>query len=168
MLNRINRQQMEKVKYYLGIKLFVLGASVQAQTIDLSGEWKIALDSTDRREREEWYKKEFAQTVSLPGTTDDAGLGTPNSLAPALEKPQLLRLTRKHAYIGAAWYAREVEIPESMAGKPLVFSFERVMWRSELWVDGVKRPQVEESLTTPHCFEMPEGLSAGKLGTQSG
>lgn len=162
MLNRINRQQMEKVKYYLGIILFVLGASVQAQTIDLSGEWKIALDSTDRGEREEWYKKEFAQTVSLPGTTDDAGLGTPNSLAPALEKPQLLRLTRKHAYIGAAWYAREVEIPESMAGKPLVFSFERVMWRSELWVDGVKRPQVEESLTTPHCFEMPEGLSAGK------
>ena len=162
MLNRINRQQMEKVKYYLGIILFVLGASVQAQTIDLSGEWKIALDSTDRGEREEWYKKEFAQTVSLPGTTDGAGLGTPNSLAPALEKPQLLRLTRKHAYIGAAWYAREVEIPESMAGKPLVFSFERVMWRSELWVDGVKRPQVEESLTTPHCFEMPEGLSAGK------
>ena len=42
---------MEKVKYYLGIILFVLGASVQAQTIDLSGEWKIALDSTDRGER---------------------------------------------------------------------------------------------------------------------
>lgn len=153
---------MEKVKYYLGIILFVLSVSVQAQSIDLSGEWKIALDSMDRGEREEWYKKEFCQTISLPGTTDDAGLGISNSLEPTLEKPQLLRLTRKHAYIGAAWYAREVEIPKSMAGKPLLFSFERVMWRSELWIDGVKRQKAEESLTTPHCFEMPEGLTEGK------
>ena len=56
----------------------------------------------------------FAQPIHLPGTTDDAGLGTPCALDAKLEKPQLLHLTRKHSYIGPAWYTREVEIPEAI------------------------------------------------------
>ena len=88
--------------------------------------------------------------------------GTSNRLVPKLEKPQLLRLTRKNAYVGVAWYKREINIPKSMAGQPLEFSFERVLWQSRLWIDGEEVAGAQESLIAPHRFVMPKGLSAGK------
>ena len=154
---------MKKINHYITwICLWTLPIFLSAQSIDLSGKWGIALDSTDIGEQEKWYEKHFSQSIQLPGTTDDAGIGIPNSYTPKLEKPQLLRLTRKHSYIGAAWYTREINIPETMAGKTLVLRLERVMWKSELWIDGIKHHTIEESLTTPHCFLMPEGLTAGR------
>ena len=49
-----------------------------------------------------------------------------------------------------------------MANKPLNLSFERVLWQSQLWIDGKKHPACEESLTTPHVYRILEGLEAGK------
>lgn len=74
--------------------------------------------------------------ITLHGTTDLAGIGEPDTLQPALTKPQLLRLTRRNSYIGPARYSRSIEIPKEMAGKALRLELERVMWRSELLVDG--------------------------------
>ena len=82
--------------------------------------------------------------------------GTSNRLVPKLEKPQLLRLTRKNAYVGVAWYKREINIPKSMAGQPLEFSFERVLWQSRLWIDGEEVAGAQESLIAPHRFVMPK------------
>lgn len=49
-----------------------------------------------------------------------------------------------------------------MAGQPLEFSFERVLWQSRLWIDGEEVAGAQESLIAPHRFVMPKGLSAGK------
>lgn len=68
-----------------------------AETLDLSGRWTVALDSLDRGMAEGYTSTDFADAINLPGTTDMAGLGTPNAL-----KPELLRLTRRHSYIGPA------------------------------------------------------------------
>lgn len=132
-----------------------------AETLDLSGRWTVALDSLDRGMAEGYTSTDFADAINLPGTTDMAGLGTPNTLKPELTKPQMLRLTRRHSYIGPAWYTRTVDIPASMAGRPLDIELERVLWSSELWVDGKKVNGFNESLTTPHRFTIPEGLTAG-------
>lgn len=132
-----------------------------AETLDLSGRWTVALDSLDRGMAEGYTSTDFADAINLPGTTDMAGLGTPNTLKPELTKPQLLRLTRRHSHIGPAWYTRTVLIPASMAGRPLDIELERVLWSSELWVDGKKVNGFNESLTTPHRFTIPEGLTAG-------
>lgn len=132
-----------------------------AKTLDLSGRWSVALDSLDRGLAEGYASADFTDVINLPGTTDMAGLGTPNALEPELAKPQLLRLTRRHSYIGPAWYTRIVSIPASMAGRPLDIMLERVLWSSELWVDGKKVEGFNESLTTPHRFSIPEGLTAG-------
>lgn len=129
--------------------------------IDLSGTWTVALDSTDMGLSNGWENQEFAQEILLPGTTDEAGLGVPNTLDAKLEKPQLLHLTRKHSYIGTAWYTREVVIPEEWAGKQIELGLERVIWNTDVWVDGVKAGAGEQSLTTPHRYDLTQWLTPG-------
>lgn len=145
---------MKKTTHFLlmlAISLMHCACTNDRHSVDLSGEWEVSLDSMAS-----------FHSISLPGTTDMAGLGTPNQLKPELAKPQLLHLTRKHSFIGAAWYRRTFDVPRSMANKPLTLSFERVLWQSQLWIDGKKHPACEESLTTPHVYRIPEGLEAGK------
>ncbi len=47
-----------------------------------------------------------------------------------------------------------------MAHKPLELLLERVMWRSRLLIDGQDAGQVQESLVSPHIFNV-NGLSEG-------
>ena len=129
--------------------LCVLAASAQ-QNMNLSGQWQVRLGTG------------MVQPIALPGTLDGAGIGTPNTLQPALQKPQLSRLTRNHSYIGTATYQRDITIPQEMAGKPLQLLLERVMWRSRVMIDGVDLGQMQESLTSPHLFDMKDGLATGK------
>ena len=129
----------------LALPLFVFAQ----QRLDLSGEWKVSLNNSGD------------QTIMLPNTLDGAGIGEPNTLSPALTKPQLSRLTRKHSFIGEAKYQREITITKEMAGKPLELLLERVMWRSRLLIDGQDAGQIQESLVSPHVFHI-KGLTEGK------
>lgn len=119
--------------------------------MDLSGTWQVSLDSLST-----------FSPIQLPGTTDLAGLGEPNTLEPSIEGEQIQRLTRRHSFLGEAWYVREFNVPRNMAGKPLELILERVIWQSSVWVDGKRLEGAEESLTTPHRYFIPEGLEAGK------
>ena len=139
---------MKKITGFL-LLLLQLTACVQASRIDLAGRWTVRLDSADAGMDGAWYGKLYDTPITLPGTTDMAGLGIPSSLEPALAKPQMLRLTRAYSYIGPAWYSREVEIPAEWEGKELFLHLERVLWDSQVWVDGVLVDGHEESLTTP-------------------
>ena len=136
---------------FLAIMLAV--AAQAQQTIDLSGQWQLSLDSVK--------PAAYHDVISLPSTLDMAGKGTPNTLTPKLEKPQLSRLTRKYSHIGPAWYQREVVIPAEMANRPLELRLERVLWKSRLYVDGMDTGLTQESLTTPHLYRIERGLTAG-------
>ncbi len=120
---------------------FVKGGDV----IDISGNWKYKLDSEDEGIKQNWYHGEFDNDgiISLPGTTDLAGIGIRE------ENPNPGYLTRKHKYIGAAWYQRYIDIPESWNDKSIELTLERVLWESRVWIDdnfcGAK-----DSLGTPH------------------
>ena len=138
------------MKKFITLALLALPLFVFAQQrLDLSGEWKVSLNNSGD------------QTIMLPNTLDGAGIGEPNTLSPALTKPQLSRLTRKHSFIGEAKYQREITITKEMAGKPLELLLERVMWRSRLLIDGQDAGQIQESLVSPHVFHI-KGLTEGK------
>ena len=138
------------MKKFITLALLALPLFVFAQQrLDLSGEWKVSLNNSGN------------QTIMLPNTLDGAGIGEPNTLSPALTKPQLSRLTRKHSFIGEAKYQREITITKEMAGKPLELLLERVMWRSRLLIDGQDAGQIQESLVSPHVFHI-KGLTEGK------
>ncbi|MCP4783005.1 MAG: hypothetical protein GY878_05585 [Fuerstiella sp.] len=89
----------------------VLSPSHAAEhTIDLSGDWAFQLDEKKVGQRERWFESDLKQSITLPGSTDEAGFG-------AKSEPDPVRLTREHRYVGPAWYQKTVELPESWQGK---------------------------------------------------
>lgn len=131
-------------------------------TISLAGEWEIALDSTDVGVNEQWFNQSFGSHITLPGTTDEAGMGTPCTLPPSIEKPQVLHLTRRNSYVGPAWYTKEVDIPDSWQRKHVELSMERVIWETRVWVDGNPVEGSVESLVSPHRYDLSGKLTPGK------
>lgn len=130
--------------------------------VDLSGEWTVCLDSTDVGMDASFGGKLFDTSIVLPGTTDEAHLGTKCTLKPALEKPQLLHLTRAYSYIGPAWYSREIQVPSDWKEKDCILHLERVLWDTQVWIDGQKVAGHEESLTTPHEYDLTPYIRPGK------
>ncbi|WP_337940278.1 sugar-binding domain-containing protein [Parabacteroides sp.] len=130
--------------------------------ISLAGEWQFALDSTDVGVTEKWFEHSFTDKIQLPGTTDEAGYGTPNSLPPSVGKRQILHLTRRNSYVGPAWYSREITIPSDWKDKSIELKLERVIWQTKVWIDGQSVPGTCESLISPHRFDLTDYLTPGK------
>ena len=133
-----------------------------SSVISLAGEWQFAMDSTDVGVSEKWFDRSFADKIRLPGTTDEAGYGIPNTLPPSISKPQIFHLTRKNSYVGPAWYSREVTIPSDWKDKSIELKLERVIWQTRVWVDGNPVSGSCESLISPHVFDLTEYLTPGK------
>lgn len=138
------------------------GCKGSTSLISLADEWEFAIDSTDVGVSKGWHTHSFPDKIRLPGTTDEAGYGIPNKLLPSIGKPQILHLTRKNSYVGPAWYIREVSIPSNWKGKDIELKMERVIWQTNVWVDGVKVSGEEESLIAPHYFDLTKHLTPGK------
>lgn len=131
-------------------------------TLSLAGKWEFAMDSTDTGIAEKWYTRSFKDKIRLPGTMDAAGYGIPHGLQPSVGKPQILHLTRKNSYTGVAWYNREVAIPSEWTGKRVELKLERVIWQTLVWVDGKPVSGKQESLISPHRFDLTDYLTPGK------
>ena len=156
---------MRRINIYLlltGLLMCLFSCKNNPSHISLAGEWEFALDSTDTGINENWAGQNFKNTILLPGTTDDAGYGTPNKLAPAIQKPQVLHLTRKNSYVGPAWYSKEVNIPSGWKEKAIELKLERVIWLTSVWVDGKQVEGMQESLVAPHLYDLTEHLTPGK------
>ncbi len=156
------------------LPLLLIAAWVHAddRTLDLSGAWGFRLDPDKVGIAEAWYEKEFKQSLNLPGCLQEQGFGnTPgpdtiwwdgNKLKPypwtesfhqeGLFKIQSFLLPDRH-YIGAAWYAREFEVPEAWAEKTVTLSMERCHWESQLWLNG-QPLGTRKSLAVPHVYEL--------------
>lgn len=130
----------------------VLGAPMDR--LDLSGTWRFELDPENRGMAEGWQRTDLPGAFVLPGSTDERGEGEPARV------PELGRLTREHAYVGAAWYQREVEIPPTWAGRRIELRLERVHWESRLWFDG-EYVGMENSLCVPHVYDLTRFASPG-------
>lgn len=128
----------------------------QLATLDLSGTWRFQTDPMGfgMTPGSELYLSRLAETISLPGTMDEGGKGLPNATR------YVDRLSRKFEYCGAAWYQRELTVPEAWKGKQLVLNLERCHWETTVYVDG-KRIGAEERLSTPHRFNLTEALTPG-------
>ncbi|WP_281225719.1 glycoside hydrolase family 2 protein [Flavobacterium aquiphilum] len=155
-----------KIKHIITAVLCLLFLSSwdsrEKTVMDISGEWTVQLDSTDIGLKNGWQNMSFKQLMKLPGTTDDAGLGVPNKLKPSLEKLQMSHLTRKNSYLGAAWYTREILVPKDWKGKEFILKLERVIWKTNVWIDGNELPSEQNSLIAPHYFDLTKYLTAGK------
>lgn len=80
--------------------------------LNLSGKWRFALDPDDKGITEEWFKRELAGTIRLPGTTSENKIGTPETASfTTLNNDTIYHFREFFSYIGPAWYQREMSIP---------------------------------------------------------
>ena len=145
-------------------------ASFSRPSIDLAGDWIVQLDPEDAGERKKWFGGPLGkQTITLPGTTDQASLGYqldrktmaypvdyPLTAMAGKEETRVDRkghLLREHMYLGKAWYQRSVTIPEALAGKHFQLHLERVLWQSSVWLDNNPVGK-NDSLSTEHRHDL--------------
>ncbi|GAB3903973.1 sugar-binding domain-containing protein [Mucilaginibacter boryungensis] len=132
------------------------------QQISLAGNWKVKLDPQNAGLQQKWYTQKFEESIKLPGTLDDAGMGKKSTLtADTLTREVVLELTRKHSYIGPAWYSKEVQVPSNWKDKDISLYLGRVIWHTQVWVDG-RAAGSAESLSVPQRFDLSTFLTPGK------
>jgi hypothetical protein len=118
-----------------------------ADSFNLAGTWAFRLDSEDIGVEESWYRAELPDRLVLPGTTDEAKQGVAGA-------ERRGALTRRHEYMGPAWYQRHVTIPEAWAGMDVELFLERVLWQSRVWVDGRECGEPLDSFAAPHVHPL--------------
>ena len=151
------------------------GARAAAEPIPLGGEWRFALDRADAGVREQWFLKELAGRVRLPGVLQSQGYGdevstqTPWVLSlydrfwflredykaytrPGEVRVPFLSQPPRH-YVGPAWYQRDFEVPEAWRGRRVVLFLERPRWESTVWVGG-RHVGSNNSLVAPHAYDL--------------
>ena len=116
----------------------------------LAGEWRFATDPQDVGNSVNWAGLTFENSLQLPGTTDEAGIGELQSDT----GKDLGILVRKHNYLGVAWFGRDIEIPAESAGLDWQLTLERVIWQSRVFVDGKEIGDPQDSLCTPHVHRL--------------
>lgn len=170
-----------------GLAAFTVLACVVATAADstgpLAGQWRYALDRTDAGVAEAWFSRELKDTLTLPGSLSGQGIGDPITTntpwvggvvdksfftAPEFAKyrePGNVKvpfwLQPETYYKGAAWYQRDVEIPEAWKDQRVVLWLERPHWETRVWL-GDQFIGSNDSLSTPHEYQLGVALPAGK------
>lgn len=155
---------MRRYKIYFTLLFFLSGViPLCAQNkISLEGEWLFKVDSTNVGEQQHWENDEFSQKISLPGSTDEWGIGNEYPLFKSILGTNNLEgyptntdfgmLTRKHKYLGKAWYQKKFIVSKDAKDKKYTLFLERVMWRSKIWIDGNPVGNSADYLSTPHIY----------------
>lgn len=133
-----------------------LPLTAQSNVIPLEGTWQFRLDAEKSGPQMKWHEQRFeGDVIFLPGSTDQAGFGLKTSAA------SRGWLSRPYVYEGAAWYQREVVVPDSWGGKHLELFLERPHWETRVWLDGQDQG-TRNSLSTPHVYELGTAVRPGR------
>ena len=119
--------------------------------VGISGAWSFCLDPDGKVTAEVLLSPEadslFNDTIDLPGTTDLAGKG----YAPK-DTTETMRLTRRHSYVGKAWYQKKVVAPYVWREKELALFLERTK-ASTLYLDGALVNSCND-VSTPQLYHL--------------
>ena len=139
---------MEK-KYLVGCCLLAsvaLTASTETG-FSLAGSWHVTGEG-------------FVGEANLPGTLAAAHLGkrwTERDFQTTMDLAQSEALVQEWQYVGQAEWTRTVELSAADCRHPMELFLERVMWKSEVFWDGVSLGDCD-SLATPHIYAVPSNL----------
>nr|WP_315222431.1 discoidin domain-containing protein [uncultured Duganella sp.] len=146
-----------------------------AESRDLSGEWRFAMDRDDEGVSQAWFTRDLRDGIALPGILQAQGYGdditakTPWVLslydknwdqredykthtAAGNVKVPFLSQPPKH-YLGAAWYQRDIDVPAAWRGKRVALFLERPRWGSTLWIDE-RKVGSNLSLVAEHEYDL--------------
>jgi hypothetical protein len=175
------------MKKLLFLLLIVTGCTIQQpdvrEDLSLAGTWGFKIDSLDQGIEQQWFNNKFSETVSLPGSMAENGKGNEVTLSTywtgdivdrsyftekkyeKYRQPGNIKipfwLKPVKYYKGAAWYQKDVEIPENWTGRRIVLFLERCHWESTVFVND-KKAGTLNSLSTPHEYDITDLLVSGK------
>lgn len=151
--------------------------------INLSGEWSFKIDPHNKGIVEKWFSKSTNEIVKLPGSMAENDKGYKvdvntqwtgsifdsswffDEKYAKYRKPGNIKvpfwLQPTKYYVGAAWYQKDVDIPENWSGKNINLFLERCHWETKVWIDTVYAG-MRNSLGTPDIFDLTRYLSPGK------
>jgi len=157
--------------------------------LDISGAWAFELDPADSGMKECWYNRNLSNQINLPGSLQEQGYGdditvdTPwtgdvvdrswfeQDRYARFRQPDNLKipfwLQPVKYYKGAAWYQREIEIPEDWQGKQVTLNLERPHWETMVWLDE-RLIGAQISLSTPHVYDLGGVSAASSDGITKG
>jgi beta-galactosidase len=169
---------MRQSAFFILLLMIVSSALAQPAVIDLSGQWRFAMDPKDIGATQQWYNQSLADKIDIPGILqaqgygDDISIDTPWVAAlprdmrwyllpqykayttPGNVKIPYLSQPPKH-YLGVAWLQRDSDIPQPWQGKRVQLTLERAHWETTVWVDD-KLIGTNNSLVAPHDYELGE------------
>jgi beta-galactosidase/beta-glucuronidase len=163
---------------------FISSLEVNAvSAIKLDGRWHFELDPQNAGITLRWFERALSGKVKLPGSLPAQGIGEDFTLETRwvgdvidskwFTRPEYAPYTNANAfkfpfwlqpekyYAGAAWYQREIDIPDDWRGKRLMLSLERPHWETRVWIDG-REIGSNRSLFTPHQYDFSLGIEPGK------
>ena len=144
---------MRKVWGLLGLAVAAMACTPEMK---VSGEWGLCLDPagvvTVDSLLGERADSLFADAIVLPGTTDLAGKGIA-ALEPQYGMPvETGRLTRRHSFVGKAWYRKKVVAPYVWREKELALFLERTK-ATKLYLDGALVDSCND-VSTPQVYNL--------------
>ena len=160
---------------WLALLCCLVNTAFAADTRDLSGQWRFALDRQDEGVAQAWFGEDLAGKITVPGILQAQGQGDDISTAtawvlsrydknwakredykahtaPGKVRVPFLAQPPKH-YLGAAWYQRDIDIPRAWRGKRVALFLERPRWGSTLWV-GERKVGENLSLVAEHEYDL--------------
>ncbi len=141
----------------------------------IAGKWRFAMDEADAGIDAKWFNAELTNHIELPGVLQSQGYGNEISIT----TPWVLSLYDRNwflradyaawtnagnvkvpfvcqpprHYLGAAWYQRDIDVPQSWQGRRVVLFLERPHWETRVWLDD-KLMGTNISLCAPHEFDL--------------
>jgi hypothetical protein len=121
-------------------------SSNPSNRLDLAGEWRLHIPETAASPAVPPAHAAFAERISLPATTETAGIGPLNT------GRRTAGLTPVRHLVGPVWYERTFTVPDSWHGKPVRLHLERTKLAT-VWLDG-RRVGEGHLLTVPHEHDL--------------
>ncbi len=143
---------MKSIFQFSILTLFcILSFNTIAQSLNLQGSWNVSLNEVPQ-----------VKMAKLPGTLDDAGLGTKDNTPIKVDISSFAHLSRKVYFVGKAKYSKSIFVPKSFQGKSITLELERVLWSSTIYVDDVQIPSFQNSLVSTHKHDLTDYIKPGK------
>lgn len=134
--------------------MIIFPLNAQEQSIDLSGAWKVTLNTATNIEDNSLGNNKLKGIIQLPSSLAQQGFGIKT------EGSEYGVLTPEYKYLGVAVFEKEIIIPQNWKDKLLTIFLERVLWQSKVFIDG-KNISTQDALGTPHMHHIGS-LSPGK------
>lgn len=124
------------------------------ETISLNGKWNFITDPNDQIDGKRIEPSELHGQIKIPGSWEEQGYGEPSNHQP------IGTWKKVREYTGAAWYAREITVPNKLQGHRFQLVLAGAHWFTKVWIDG-EFVDEGESLVTDHTFDVTPYVKPG-------